>query len=129
MKLVTPKLWMAQACDGDTKAMVELYAPKAILVPTFSTQIFYTRSAMKDYFKDFFSSHPNLCGRIDSVATQKVGDARIYSGFYTFTWRRRRKQKSERARYTFVVTKAGIVNHHSSEVPGLTIRSRPLKGR
>ena len=130
---VTPKLWMAQVCDADPKAVLDLYAPKAILVPTFSRHILDTRTAMKAYFKDFFDSHPNLCGRIDSTRMQRISappwvtHARVYSGLYTFTWRRKKKQERERARYTFVVTEAGIIHHHSSEVPGLTIRSRPLK--
>jgi hypothetical protein len=48
------------------------------------------------------------------MITQRVGITTIYSGTYTFFWGR---NKSAKARYTFVTGPSGIVNHHSSAVP------------
>jgi hypothetical protein len=67
------------------------------------------------YFRKFLGQRPGLCGRIDTMITQRVGITTIYSGTYTFHWGR---GKSAQARYTFVVgPSGGIVNHHSSGMP------------
>jgi hypothetical protein len=131
-KLVTPKLWMAQLCEGDARAMLKLFAPKAIVMPGESVFVSscHTRSQIKAHFTELYESRPNLYGRIDSVKLQRIaglvglGETRVYSGLCTFRWKRK---KSVRARYTLVVTDNGIIHQHVSEVPRLTIRSRSLR--
>jgi hypothetical protein len=102
---------MQALCNG---AVLDLYSNTAVLVPTFGKGALQGKRELAGYFRKFLGQRPGLCGRIDTMITQRVGITTIYSGTYTFFWGR---NKSAKARYTFVTGPSGIVNHHSSAVP------------
>jgi hypothetical protein len=115
-----PYTWMRTLSAGSIPAVLRLYAPYAVLVATYNTEPLMGHQQLKEYFK-MFMGNKGLHGQIDSMITQKVGAATVYSGLYTFRFKENGKPKTVKARYTYVVapTPQGprIVTHHSSEIP------------
>jgi hypothetical protein len=113
---MTPQIWMRTLCSGSVRAMLELYVPNAVLVPTYSEEILQGHAELAGYFEEFLDKE-NFCGRIDEVIEQGP----VASGTYTFRWTERGRPQQVQARFTyvFVNTPAGrkILTHHSSEVP------------
>jgi hypothetical protein len=113
---MSPQIWMQTLCSGSVPAMLELYVPNAVLVPTYSEEILQGHDELADYFDEFMDKE-NFCGRIDEVIRQ----GSVVSGVYTFRWTEngRRQQVEARFTYVFVNTPEGprILTHHSSEVP------------
>lgn len=96
--------------------MLELYAPNAVLVPTYSEEILQGHAELAGYFAEFMDKE-DFCGRIDEVIEQGP----VVSGTYTFRWLEDGVPEQVEARFTYVFanTPQGrkIVTHHSSEVP------------
>ena len=106
---------MQRLCSGSLPAVLDLYTPRAVLVPTYGSTVLQGKAQLAVYFREFVGKRPELCGTIDnkSVVVQQIGITKITSGDYTFFWR---GGKSE-ARFTIVQSPFGIVTHHSSESP------------
>lgn len=114
MQKKIPQLWMDRLCSRSLPAVLSLYAPSAVLIPTFGARVLRGRAELATYFKEFVGSRPNLCGSIDSIIKQRLpGAVTIWSGDYTFRW----SGGVSKARYTFVHSDFGIVTHHSSARP------------
>ena len=116
-----PKVWMRAVCGGWIPSVLALYAPHAVLVPTFSQSILRGKRELEGYFRKFMSK-TGLCGTIDSVIEQGRGQFRVLSGIYTFRWRDKGRQEMARARFTYVLSldpkgEWKIINHHSSAMP------------
>jgi len=117
------KQWMRTLCGGDPRAMVSLYAPSAILVPTFGPAPLVGRAALLGYFRNFLGDHPQLCGHVRSSHALSLGPGRLVSsGLYLFHWKGQKGTESQAARFTYVFQREkdgrwSIVTHHSSAVP------------
>ncbi|MFF4735172.1 SgcJ/EcaC family oxidoreductase [Streptomyces sp. NPDC001262] len=113
--------WNAALASGNANRVANLYAPDAVLLPTVSSEIRYTRAARVDYFKHFLENKP--VGRIQERRIKILSrDDAVDTGLYEFTLTNKDGSKSKvDARYTFVYEwcrgKWLIVNHHSSAVP------------
>jgi uncharacterized protein (TIGR02246 family) len=117
--MLTPAHWMRVVCSGSPDAVLALYTPNAVLVPTYSRRVLQGHRELRAYFQRFLGGKPGLCGRIDSVINQGP----VVSGIYTFQWTPQvgvRPQQAQ-ARFTFVYTPTPegwrISTHHSSGMP------------
>lgn len=110
--------WDAALAGGDPDAVVDLYAPDAVLLPTFSDRVRTTREGRRDYFDGFLRHRPRA--RIVEGHARTFGDVAIHSGVYAFVFGADAGREG-RARFTFVYRRVGgrwwIVEHHSSCMP------------
>lgn len=110
---MTPAIWMKTLCGGSMNAVLALYAPNAVLVPTYGAVPLVGHRQMASYFRRFLGERPRLCGHIQTVQPQHMPGFQVYSGLYTFKWH----GGAAKARYTFVMFGGKILTQHSSEVP------------
>jgi uncharacterized protein (TIGR02246 family) len=115
-------IWKQALESGDASKPAALYAPQALLYPTFENQK-DTQAGILGYFKKL-SQHKDLKVVFNKEHTQVYGNVGINSGIYTFSYKKEDKKISVPARYTFVYVQQGdhwlIVNHHSSVLPHLS---------
>ncbi|NWB99680.1 SgcJ/EcaC family oxidoreductase [Pseudomonas gingeri] len=113
--------WNTALKAGNVQAVVELYAPDAMLQPTVSNQVRTTPAQIRDYFDHFLALKP--VGQINYREIHRLGsDVAMDSGVYTFTLTEADgKTRQVQARYTFVYEQLDgqwkILNHHSSAMP------------
>ena len=114
--------WIQFVRLGDAGALGSLYAPEAVLIPTFAARPIGTPAAIREYFV-------NLCGggpvQLDlepaAARVQPIGESlHCLSG--TYRWRIQVAGEARRftARYTFIVdavARRPILHHHSSRLP------------
>jgi len=121
---------MRAVCTHSVPAVLNLYRPHAVLVATYNADILQGQEQLRSYFQRFLGKQ-GLCGKIDGMVEQNLGNVKVLSGIYTFNFVERGIPQTVKARYTFVLTpeqiRTGhiwasdqrwrIVTHHSSEVP------------
>lgn len=116
--------WLAKIAEGDTDALLDLYASDAVLVPTVSNRLRMDRAAMADYFDEFLQRAPS--GRVDQSHVRIHGDIAINSGIYTLVLDAVPVAASGAklqilCRFTFVYRRDQdrwkIIEHHSSTMP------------
>lgn len=110
--------WDAALRTGDPDAVVALYEPGAVLLPTFSNQVRYDPAEIRSYFTKLLQRRPTAAvvdGRV-----RVFGDVAVHSGVYAFAFESGPLREA-RARFTFVYRRQGgawrIVEHHSSAMP------------
>ncbi|KIH82895.1 SgcJ/EcaC family oxidoreductase [Pseudomonas batumici] len=113
--------WNTALQTGNAQAVVDLYAPDAVLQPTVSNKVRTTPAEIKDYFEHFLALKP--VGQINYRDIHQLGsNVAMDSGVYTFTLTEANgKTRQVQARYTFVYEQVEgqwkILNHHSSAMP------------
>lgn len=112
--------WNAALATGNPAAVVALYAPNGILLPTVSNEVRVGPEAIGRYFVDFLKLKPH--GTINYREVRVLDDdTALDSGVYTFAITRIGKPAQVQARYTYVYEKVDgewkIINHHSSAMP------------
>ena len=110
---------METIAEGNPRDVLALYAPTAVLVPTYSDRVLRGHKELLGYFNRFLGQRPGMTGTIDTITRQQPGyGLDIYSGTYTFYVP---GEAPVPARYSFVVgpSRHGptILNHHSSAMP------------
>ena len=122
--------WNAALQTGDPDVVVALYAPDAVLLPTFSDRVRRTPAQIRDYFVPFLERRPSAS--IDAASCRVYGDVAIHSGIYSFRFAAG-PVRSAQARFTFVYRCVGdgwrIVEHHSSAMPEQAATARPGERR
>lgn len=115
--------WADALAEGDLEEMLALYADKAVLVPTFGSEILRGKEEIGEYFAKLFLL-PNLsCDLEGSEINQNLQNGvRVISGNYIFVWGTGISDMGRKeSRYTFVIEgdSAGWVahTHHSSLRP------------
>ena len=118
-----PTVWAQAVSKGEVGPVLALYAPNAVLVPTFSRTILRGAPELSQYFREFLA-RPGLRCRIDNELVQDISPTcQVTSGDYTFSQRLRGKgRKVIRARFTYVLARDNkgawkIATHHSSALP------------
>lgn len=115
------KTWIQAIEQGDLDKVVALYAPNAILIPTFADKILDSPQKIRSYFRQMLKRE-GLSITLDSAREQRLGaDRAIVSGFYTWRYMAEGQAQTRRARFTFVVapgSSAPILHQHSSLCPG-----------
>lgn len=116
-----PTIWASAISKREVGPVLSLYAPNAVLVPTFSRTIL-RGPQLAGYFQEFLS-RPGLRCRIENELTQDISpNCVVASGDYTFTQRVSGGRKAIKARFTFVLVRDAqgqwkIATQHSSAMP------------
>lgn len=120
-----PKRWGRAVSSGAPSTVLSLYAPNAVLVPTYGASILQGHKEMEGYFREFLA-RPNMRVMVTEVVMRRTGPNPVLSGFYSFTWGSGGPKERAAARYTFVLqpkrAPSGqigwvVITHHSSVVP------------
>jgi uncharacterized protein (TIGR02246 family) len=110
--------WDAALQTGDAEEVVALYAPDAVLLPTFSNRVRTTEEGRRDYFVHFLQRRPRAS--VVEGHARSYGDVAVHSGIYAFVFGAGPVREA-RARFTFVYRRVDgrwrIVEHHSSCMP------------
>jgi uncharacterized protein (TIGR02246 family) len=109
--------WSAAYTSNDPEAVVQNYAPDAILLGTVSPVISVGTEAIRKYFSALKGTGNK--NAIQERHTLVLGeDAVVVTGFYEFTGMKDDKPVPRPSRFTMLVTKRGgewhIAHHHSS---------------
>jgi uncharacterized protein (TIGR02246 family) len=123
------RAWNAALQTGDADEVVALYAPDAVLLPTFSNAVRTTDDERRDYFARFLRRRPSAT--LEEAHARAFGEVAILSGVYAFTFAAGPLHEA-RARFTFAYRRiAGqwrIVEHHSSAMPEQATDHPPKSG-
>jgi len=110
--------WDAALRTRDPDTVVALYAPDAVLLPTFSNQVRRSPEAIRSYFVKFLVRGPSAS--VEDGSVRVYGDVAVHSGIYAFAFSSG-PLRDARARFTFVYRRESdawrIVEHHSSAMP------------
>ncbi len=109
--------WAATFNANDVDALVNLYAPDAILVGSTGLERHEGRDAIRGYFARLANSGDKVM--IEDRKVVPLGDTIAYAtGFYEFSGLREGKVRKTKAGFTMVFARRGndwlIVHHHSS---------------
>tara|TARA_R110000824_G_scaffold40930_3_gene122227 strand:+ start:7931 stop:8323 length:393 start_codon:yes stop_codon:yes gene_type:complete len=121
--------WIKNFNSHQLQQIMTMYAPGAILLPTFSDEMLEGYEQIEPYFINLFDKESPECKLTEFIAQRGEGWI-CESGFYTFSWGPRMDREFARARFTFFSTPAPrgfvdwanptgwqIATHHSSEEP------------
>ena len=120
-----PRKWGNTIQTGNVKAVLSLYSPNAVLVPTYSGKILQGHKELAGYFKEF-TARPNMQVAITKVVMRRDKATPAVSGFYTIKWGNGGPNETARARFTYVLEPVRdnqgnvdwrAITHHSSVVP------------
>ncbi|WP_158889928.1 MULTISPECIES: DUF4440 domain-containing protein [unclassified Pseudomonas] len=111
--------WAATVATRDVEAILALYAPDAILVPTLSNEVRDCEDSRREYFRNFLANEGLVCNveifkkRVSSkLSTVVVG------GLYIFHYRDGEQVIRVPARFLFTFEQIDgrwlITGHHSS---------------
>jgi len=108
--------WANSIANANPVQQANFYSKDAILLATYEP-ILIGRNEIYDYFVDLLSK-PNIkCKITQNYSIIDINDI-ISSGLYTFSFEDETGDIIEiPARYTFVVKRNRIIDHHSSEEP------------
>lgn len=113
--------WLAAINARDLNAVLSLYAPDSILLPTFSPHIIRTDDRRREYFT-LLAERPGLAVSLHekTFTAQPAGNQEIASGIYCFHMEIDGESYAFEARFTFVIDPHSahpIIHHHSSQIP------------
>ena len=114
-------LWLAAVNNRDLDAVLSLYAPGSILLPTFSPHIIRNEERRREYFTRL-TERPGLTVSLHekTFAAQAAGYHEIASGIYCFHLEIDGEPYAFEARFTFVIdphSARPVLHHHSSQIP------------
>ncbi|WP_209015688.1 nuclear transport factor 2 family protein [Roseibium sp. RKSG952] len=113
------KQWTIAVGSGHIEAILALYAPDAILVPTLSNEVVVTEEGRRRYFEFFLSNGVSEC-LVDGEVIRINHELRTVAigGIYTFYLRNGSGEQTVEARFLFTLEEIGgrwlITGHHSS---------------
>jgi hypothetical protein len=113
--------WLAAVNSRDLDAVLSLYAPDSILLPTFSPHIIRNDERRREYFTRL-AERPGLAVSLHekTFTAQTAGNQEIASGIYCFHMEIDGEPYAFEARFTFVIDPQSvnpILHHHSSQIP------------
>lgn len=109
--------WNAALQTRDPDAVVALYGPESVLVPTLSNEVRLTPEAKRDYFVHFLEDGPE--GTIDQREIRIDCNMAVDIGLYTFAFADTGDVAHARYSFTYGADDGewAIVSHHSSLMP------------
>lgn len=119
MKAIILNRWVECVNKHNVEEVLKLYDDNAILLPTLSNKIRKTKAELQDYFEHFLSKK-ELKAEVKELYIQTVfnNELKADSGTYVFTWKNNQNEyESLNARFTFIIHKGKILEHHSSIEP------------
>lgn len=112
--------WVAALNDHDLERVVSLYAGRAVLLPTISSELRIDHERIRNYFEMLLRMKPKL-RIVQSILHHFGGNVAVRSGIYVFTLNRDGVSDNLWARFTFIYHQEGgawkIMTHHSSTLP------------
>ena len=117
-----PAHWAQCVNDGRLDAVIALYHPDAVLMPTFSPHAAATPDAVKDYFTQLATRQGLAVSLHDNTvhALQTGPQGHVVNGIYDFRFDVDGALLTFPSRFTFVIDLAldsPILHHHSSQIP------------
>lgn len=109
-------LWAAAMNAADIEAVVKLYSPNAILIPSMSNELKKNAKQIKEYLAYLLAKDRFKVEILEQVS-QKLEDITVASGIYIFSWNIKNKLHKVSARFTLVIQSGLIMQHHSSVAP------------
>lgn len=109
-------LWAAAMNAADIEAVVKLYSPGAILIPSMSNELKKNAKQIKEYLSYLLAKDRFKVEILEQVS-QKLEDITVASGIYIFSWNIKNKLHKVSARFTLVIQSGLIMQHHSSVAP------------
>lgn len=109
-------LWAAAMNAADIEAVVKLYSPNAILIPSMSNELKKNAKQIKEYLAYLLAKDRFKVEILEQVS-QKLEDITVASGICIFSWNIKNKLHKVSARFTLVIQSGLIMQHHSSVAP------------
>ncbi|WP_273862833.1 DUF4440 domain-containing protein [Pseudomonas sp. LA5] len=111
--------WAAPVATREVEAILALYAPDAILVPTLSNELRDCEDSRREYFRNFLANEGLVCDV--EIFKKRVGSKLstvVVGGLYVFHYRDGEQVISVPARFLFTFEQIDgrwlITGHHSS---------------
>jgi hypothetical protein len=113
--------WLAAVNARDLDAVLALYAPDSVLLPTFSPHLIRDEARRRDYFTRL-AARPGLAVTLHerTFTAQDLGELAVARGIYRFQMEIDVEPYAFELRFTFVVdprAERPIQHHHSSQIP------------
>ena len=112
--------WVDAVNHNSIDRVTSLYAERAVLLPTISSEFRTDHDRIRAYFEMLFQMKPKL-RIVQSILHHFGGNVAVRSGIYVFTLDRQGKQENLWARFTFIYHHENghwkIMTHHSSTLP------------
>ncbi|WP_089416508.1 nuclear transport factor 2 family protein [Vitreoscilla filiformis] len=114
--------WMQAVNQGDVAHLLALYAPHAVLIPTFSNRLLNTPDKLRDYFEKLGSREElSIALHEKTLLTQTLGETVFaLSGIYNWRFAVDGELLNFEARFSYLLDlalPAPILHHHSSQIP------------
>lgn len=111
--------WAATVATRDVEAILALYAPDAILVPTLSNEVRDSEDSRREYFRNFLANEGLVCDvQIFKKRVSSKLSTVVVGGLYVFHYREGDRAISVPARFLFTFEQIDgrwlITGHHSS---------------
>lgn len=114
--------WVAAVNGGDLEGVLGLYGEKAVLLPTFSSEVMATPDQIRGYFENVSSNDSvEVVVREDTVICQEGRGGSAILGVYDWLIVNGEERREVAARFSYLVelsADAPILHHHSSALPG-----------
>lgn len=114
--------WMERVNTGDLEGILDLYAEKAILIPTFSSRLLNTPEKIRHDFATLGSREDlSVALHRKTLQSQRFQDSTsLLSGIYCWRFSIDGELLSFEARFSYWMDLASnhpILHHHSSQIP------------
>ena len=114
--------WMQAVNRGDVDALLGLYDPQAVLIPTFSNRLLDTPEKLRDYFEKLGSREELSIALHEKTLLVQELPGRLFTlgGIYNWRFMVDGELLNFEARFSYVVDLARpqpILHHHSSQIP------------
>lgn len=114
--------WMQAVNRGDVEALLGLYDPQAVLIPTFSNRLLDTPAKLRDYFEKLGSREELSIALHEKTLRAQVlgGSLHALGGIYNWRFLVDGELLNFEARFSYLIDLARpqpIVHHHSSQIP------------
>ncbi|KTS90824.1 protein kinase, partial [Pseudomonas oryzihabitans] len=111
--------WAATVATRNVEAILALYAPDAILVPTLSNEVRDCQDSRREYFRNFLANEGLVCDvQIFKKRVSSKLSTVVVGGLYVFHYREGDAVVSVPARFLFTFEQIDgrwlITGHHSS---------------
>jgi len=111
--------WAAIVATRDVEAILALYAPDAILVPTLSNEVRDCQDSRREYFRNFLANEGLVCDvQIFKKRVSSKLSTVVVGGLYVFHYREGEQVIDVPARFLFTFEQIEgrwlITGHHSS---------------
>ncbi|RKX28550.1 MAG: DUF4440 domain-containing protein [Verrucomicrobia bacterium] len=115
--------WVAAINAEDAERVLSLYHEDAVLLPTFSAEVYLGAENIQRYFAHVYTNDRVWVGLLEkTISVQDIGDGRfVLGGLYNWEIEKEGDVRKPEARFTFCVdmnNPCSILHHHSSVLPG-----------